>query len=72
MNIEFISSTSEVSKVDKSKFTKLLEPENIDCIFSTFDVLKFDKSKDTIFWQLLNIFDISVTWLVSNLFKPLI
>ena len=47
-----MSATFEVSKLLKSKYSKLLQLQNIYCIFVTALVLKLLKYKDVNFLQL--------------------
>ena len=60
--------TNDVSKFDKSKDTKELQPQNILYIFLQDLVLKLLISKDFNDWQLKNISLISVIKDVSKLF----
>ena len=56
----------EVSNLDKSIDSIFLQNANIPEKFSTFEVTKFDRSIDFKTLHPLNIFDISLTFFVSN------
>ena len=49
-----------MSKLDKFKYIKFVQPENIESIDCTFEVLKLDKSKEVNELQEQNISAISV------------